>query len=198
MLGGQVSAGQDVLIVNVRRPSSARCVITLWNYWLRRGIWILQTDRGADSSIWSQGACQTGGGFHFAGCPTFQSCLKQSLTFQVFLCLDCLPFDGIVDGIFVLKGLSPVPTLQVCLILLCHPTLSRKFLGPGWQDVGEKEDFFCSSAKEVAKEGVRFLWNLGAKWNYSEGGGGGWRGGLGGVSQSWGNGQALMEERTLV
>ena len=51
MLGGQVSAGQDVLIVNVRRPSSARCVITLWNYWLRQGKRILQTDRGADSSI---------------------------------------------------------------------------------------------------------------------------------------------------
>jgi len=31
---------------------------------------------------------------------------------QVFFCLECLPYEGIVEGIYILRGSSPVQTLQ--------------------------------------------------------------------------------------
>lgn len=38
--------------------------------------------------------------------------LENDAILQVFFCLDCLPYEGIVEGIYILQGPSPVPTLQ--------------------------------------------------------------------------------------
>ena len=40
-------------------------------------------------------------------------CTVPVITVKVFFCLDCTPFDGVTEGIFVLRESSPVPTLQV-------------------------------------------------------------------------------------
>ena len=39
--------------------------------------------------------------------------LEVQCNSKVFFCLDCLPYEGIVEGIYILQGPAPVPTLQV-------------------------------------------------------------------------------------
>jgi len=38
--------------------------------------------------------------------------LEKDAILQVFFCLDCLPFEGVLEGIYILRGSSPVQTLQ--------------------------------------------------------------------------------------
>ena len=45
-------------------------------------------------------------------------CTVPVITVKVFFCLDCTPFDGVTEGIFILRESTPVPTLQVNPIFL--------------------------------------------------------------------------------